>query len=153
MIEPKGIASLARLLMDKHGLKDWMFEFDRAVRRAGCCKHRIKTITLSIHYVTRNNENIADIKDTILHEIAHALAGHGAGHGPKWKAMCVKIGARPIRCYDSNKVDMPKGQYVAKCGGCSKLFHKHRRPRRSRYFCRKCGPQNGQLVFRRKGVA
>ncbi len=32
----------------------------------------------------------------LLHEIAHALTPRD-GHGPKWRAMCVRVGARPTR--------------------------------------------------------
>jgi hypothetical protein len=31
---------------------------------------------------------------TCIHELAHILAGPGAGHGPKWKAACAKLGLR-----------------------------------------------------------
>lgn len=34
------------------------------------------------------------IRDTILHEIATVIAGPEAGHGPKWKAVCRRVGAR-----------------------------------------------------------
>ena len=33
--------------------------------------------------------------DTVLHEIAHAIAGHEAGHGLLWKATARRIGATP----------------------------------------------------------
>ena len=33
--------------------------------------------------------------DTILHEIAHAIAGVEAGHGPAWKAVAQRLGATP----------------------------------------------------------
>lgn len=36
--------------------------------------------------------------DTLLHETAHALAPAGEHHGPRWKAWCVELGARPDRC-------------------------------------------------------
>lgn len=35
-----------------------------------------------------------EVHETILHEIAHALAGPGAGHGPKWREMARRVGAR-----------------------------------------------------------
>lgn len=98
---------LARSLMDQHGLADWTFKLDRAKRRAGCCKYERKVLTLSYHYVTRNLDKPDDIRDTILHEIAHALAGPNVGRGDAWKAICVQIGARPQRCYDSQVIDMP----------------------------------------------
>ena len=42
------------------------------------------------------------IRDTVLHEIAHAIAGHEAGHGPLWKATARRIGATPrAKTYES----------------------------------------------------
>lgn len=140
-------STLARNLMTEHGLiaAGWKFGYDRAKRRAGCCHQRTKTITLSIHYVIRNNDD--EIKDTILHEIAHALAGPGHGHSAYWKSICRKIGAKPVRCYNSDVVSMPKGRYQATCDGCQKTFHKHRKPRRPGHYCKACGPDRGKLLF------
>lgn len=137
--------TLARTLMNEHGLGHWIFELDRAKRRAGCCKHRRQSITLSDYYVPRNSEE--DIRDTILHEIAHALIGPKHGHDDVWKTVCIRIGARPIRCYGEH-VNMPKGKWQAKCNSCQKEFHCHRRPKNinSRY-CNKCGPTNGRLTY------
>lgn len=138
---------MALELMNKHGLTDWHFCWDRAKQRAGCCKHLRKMITLSVHYVNLNENRPYDILDTILHEIAHALAGYGAGHGPKWQAVCRRIGARPVRCYDSS-IAMPDGRYVATCGSCGKTYYRHRRPRAGwRYWCRTCGRDDGALEY------
>ena len=41
------IRTLARELMNDHGLHDWDFAFDRAVRRAGACHSTARKITLS----------------------------------------------------------------------------------------------------------
>lgn len=136
--------SLARTLMNEHGLGHWVFEFDRAKRRAGCCRHRRRTISLSEHYVKLNNE--PDIRNTILHEIAHALAGYEHGHDQVWKDVCIRIGAKPERCYDSNVIVMPKGKYKAVCNGCNRDFYKHRKIRTKRY-CLKCGPDKGSLNY------
>lgn len=136
-------ATLARTLINDNGLGHWVFEFDRAKCRAGACKHRRQTITLSQYYVFCNTDE--DIKDTILHEIAHALAGPGHGHDNHWKAICIRIGAKPIRCY-GNHVVMPKGQWVAVCNSCKKEFHYHRKPK-CRYWCIQCGPGKGNLNY------
>ena len=138
--------TLARALMNYHGLGHWLFQFDRAKRRAGCCKYSRSMITLSIYYVSRNGEE--DVRDTILHEIAHALAGPGTGHGRIWKLKCLEIGARPVRCY-SRDVDMPEGRYSATCGGCQRKFVRHRRRKRTLY-CSACGPEIGRLSFSEK---
>lgn len=137
-------ATIARQMMNQHGLYDWTFGWDRAKRRAGACHYHRKQITLSHHHVSMNQEN--EVRDTILHEIAHALAGPGTGHGWQWRQVCRRIGAKPVRCYDSATVAMPKGKWRAVCGGCNKAFHKHRRPKRQ-YSCRGCGRERGRLDF------
>lgn len=144
-MNPSEIATLARSLMIQHGFGHWTFEFDRAKKRAGCCKHRKQTITLSSYYIQNNSDE--DIKDTILHEIAHAIAGPKQGHNHVWKDICRKIGARPIRCYHEAVV-MPKGRWQATCPTCNREFHCHRKPKdhKNRY-CRKCGPVHGTIAF------
>lgn len=149
--EPSDIAALARELMAQHGLttQGWIFEYDQAKRRAGCCFHQQKRITLSYHYVLANP--LEEVRDTILHEIAHALAGHKAGHGWEWVQVCRRIGAKPIRCYDSQKVVMPKGNWKATCPSCGKTYHRHKRPRRGwTFWCTKCGREQGKLEYGRE---
>lgn len=127
---------LAVQLMDKHGLLDkgWSFEFDNAKRRFGVCRFRSKRIGLS-KPLTEANE-VEQVQDTILHEIAHAIAGHAAGHGPEWKRVCVEIGAKPERCYTEEDTVIIAGKYKAVCGGCGKTFTRHKRvPRGRRQAC------------------
>jgi predicted SprT family Zn-dependent metalloprotease len=113
----------------------------------GLCVYHRCTIEQSIHFVERNSAD--EIRDTILHEIAHALVGPGHGHDAVWKRKCVEIGARPERCGDA---DMPAGSWQSRCGHCGKDFHRHKRPKRARgWFCRDCGPERGKLVWREAG--
>ena len=131
---------LARQLMDDHGLKLWRLGFDRAKRAAGGCSYRRRRIVLSRFYVRLNSED--DVRNTILHEIAHALAGPGVGHGPKWKEVCRQIGARPERCYGSH-IKMPKGRVEVTCPFCEESHYRHRRPRAGAW-CSFCGPDLGR---------
>lgn len=138
-------------LMARFGLEGWQFAFDRARRRAGCCHYptgsRPGRITLSVHFVERNPAE--EVDETIRHEIAHALAGREAGHGPAWRAACARVGARPVRCYGDD-VAMPAGRWRARCPACGKEHHRHRRPRSlTGYHCRPCGPARGKLVWGR----
>jgi predicted SprT family Zn-dependent metalloprotease len=112
--------------MKEHGLLDlgWRFQFDNAVRRFGVCKYKAKVIGLSTKLVDINNEE--RVKNTILHEIAHAIAGYKAGHGVEWKMVCIRIGAKPERCYSTENTNTPQLKYYAKCGACGETHQKAR---------------------------
>ena len=90
------VATQARELMDRYGLRDWALHFNAARMRLGECRAGEKLILLSrAHAVDDPPERVTD---TILHEIAHALAGPEAGHGPAWKATARRLGATPRSC-------------------------------------------------------
>jgi hypothetical protein len=41
-----------------------------------------------------NEESVEQLWETVAHELAHAVAGHEAGHGPEWKAAARRLGLR-----------------------------------------------------------
>ena len=108
---------LAVSLIKGHGLTEWSFEFDRAVRRFGCCHFKDKKITLSSKLVELNSEE--QVTDTILHEIAHALVGRGHGHNRVWRRQALSIGCSGARCY-SNEVAQPTLKYTLTCPNCGR---------------------------------
>ena len=93
----KNTSKQARSLMDSHGLQEWNLRFDESYRFLGKCNFRDQVILLSRGHVLDGKDE--DIKDTILHEIAHALAGPKAKHGPEWKKVAILIGAKPRACF------------------------------------------------------
>lgn len=138
------VVQIAIELMQRYGLDRWQFAFNRRKRTLGLCRYDLRRIELSIHFVAAHDE--AEIRDVILHEIAHALAGHKAAHGPRWKTICEAIGARPERC---GEAQMPEGRWRATCPRCRDEFSRFRRPLRNRnYSCPRCGPSDGKLSFR-----
>lgn len=138
------VETLARRLMASHLLRGWSFRFNRSKTNMGLCRFDPRIIELSVYFAERNGE--AAIRDTVLHEIAHALVGPGHGHDAVWRRMCERVGARPERL--SYEVDMPMGRWQAICGGCGMRHHRHRRPKHMRgWFCRRCGPLKGKLAW------
>lgn len=119
-------------LMNKYGLLDsgWQFEFDNAKRRFGCCKYRSKRITLSKYLVELNE--FAEVKNTILHEIAHALVGSRHGHDWVWKQKALEIGCDGNRCYSHKDVNRVKGNFVAICGTCGHEHYRFKKPKQGR---------------------
>ena len=138
---------LAEDLMRLHKLlPKWSFKFDRSKVSFGKCYYAKKQISLSQYLVELNEED--EVRDTILHEIAHALTP-GDGHGPLWKAMCVRIGANPARCYDAETVRSPARpapKYRLGCQACD-WWVDRRKLTRHRYICRRC---RGKLVYQER---
>src|SRR5947209_15800968 len=87
---------LAHELIARHGLFGWGFAFNHRKRAMGLCRFAARTIEVSVYLVERND--LDEVRDTLLHEIAHALVGPGHGHDAVWQAKCREIGARPQRC-------------------------------------------------------
>lgn len=42
-------------------------------------------------------ESVCQLAGTTIHELAHVLAGPGAGHGPLWRLACERLGLRRAR--------------------------------------------------------
>ena len=87
---------LAEQLLHQHVTdSSWKFDFLSGKSHAGLCSYCKKTIFLNFDYTHYAPEH--QVKDTILHEIAHVIAGPNAGHGWAWKQACLRIGAEPTR--------------------------------------------------------
>ena len=128
----RDIEIYARLKMDEYGLNDWQFGWDRARRRLGVCRLLKKSITLSIHFVHANLEIPHEIRDTILHEIAHALAWtrhRDRSHGPLWKTICLEIGAVPRAAARQEAIRVTTYKYALLLKTTGEIVGKyHRRP-------------------------
>ncbi len=92
--------AMAEHLLVRHGLTDWQVAYDNAKRRAGVCRYRDRTIGLSAPLTALHSEE--DVRDTILHEIAHALAGPEHGHDDRWREVAMSIGCTGERCVSTD---------------------------------------------------
>ncbi len=119
--------------LEEHGLSEWTASLDNAVRRFGVCDISNKRISLSRKLCDLNSDE--EVTDTILHEIAHALAykrhGVSCGHDNRWKSICEEIGARPEACYDDAVVE-PDAPWVLVHKTSGEVFRSyHKKPRRN----------------------
>jgi predicted SprT family Zn-dependent metalloprotease len=129
------LREVARQKMAESGLHGWTFALSQAKRRLGVCKHRARRIEIGEYYARHNPAET--VLDTLLHEIAHALAGPGAGHGPQWRAIAVRLGATPRACDTSPETVVHPGDWQATCPSCERTYHRYRRPvSTSGYRCR-----------------
>lgn len=127
--------NLAIKLMKQHGLwrQGWRFSFSEATRRFGGCHYKRQIISISAPISQLNDE--ARVRNTILHEIAHALAGIKAGHGMDWQLKALDIGCDAKRLYDSTLVAQPPAKYLATCPNCGHVWHARRR---NKVACGRC---------------
>lgn len=90
MSDPHLVRREAETLIAAHLDASWTFAFDNAKRRAGACDYAKKRLTVSRYLSARYDDETNH--QILLHEVAHALAGAGAGHGPAWKRVARSLG-------------------------------------------------------------
>ncbi len=87
------------LQREKWGLSGWVLKLSHQRRHLGYCNPVRKTISVSLLYMERNPFHI--MKDTLLHEIAHAIhfiETGKMGHNNGWKVVAQRVGCAPVRC-------------------------------------------------------
>ena len=80
----------AEALIAQHLDSTWRFAFDHAKVRAGLCDFTRKRITVSRYLAARFDDE--DNYQTLLHEVAHALAGPREGHNRRWLSIARELG-------------------------------------------------------------
>jgi predicted SprT family Zn-dependent metalloprotease len=125
-MELSDACAMAEHLLEVHGLGEWSVVFDGAKRRAGICRYADRVIGLSAPLTVVHS--VDEVRDTVLHEIAHALVGARHGHDAHWRAVAVSIGCSGQRCVSPDAPTAP----AAWLGVCSAghTLERHRRPER-----------------------
>ena len=144
------IATLGKRLIREHednsGLKaGWQFAFDLAPVRGGSCRYSDQQITLSVTYCLKASK--AEIVDTILHEIAHAIVGPKHGHDATWKAAARQIGCTAERCHG---LQHTPPRWHGQCG-CGQQWERQRLSQRIRTS--RCGKCKGNIEWKRVAVS
>src|SRR5689334_12163280 len=86
-----------RARLDELNLSDWKYKLTTDMSGVvGLCDGRNKTIVLNALAIDQHPES--EIKDTINHEIAHALTPNDNTHGIEWQQKAIELGATPKPC-------------------------------------------------------
>lgn len=118
-----GVRRTAVALIDAHlGPGTWSFDLDNAKTRAGQCDFGRRRITVSRYIALRSTDD--EVRQILLHEIAHALAGARAGHGPAWRRAASELGYVGSRLHDG-----PIASELAPWVGTCPAGHEHFRYR------------------------
>ena len=123
----------ANALIDLHLDRSWTFAFDNAKTRAGLCNYTDKRISVSKYLAARYEDD--EIHQVLLHEVAHAVAGTRAGHGPRWKAVAKELGYEGKRLHDG-AIANEFAPWVGTCPA-GHLHYRYRKPARA-LSCGQC---------------
>lgn len=122
------IFNLAVDTLRQYGLLErfWRVEWDNGKRRAGACHYDRRVISLS--RIILSNASDEDVRETILHEVAHALTP-GHSHDAVWRAKLIEMGGTGKR---THSMETPKGRYELLCEQCGVVGHRHQAQGRMR---------------------
>jgi len=128
--------TLAKNLIRNHPeLRYWKITANNRKSSSGVCCYNKKEIQLSRFLIPVFTDE--EIRETIIHEIAHALTcGHH--HDEIWKKKCVELGGNGHTCYsDEGYKDGKAGcknfeektaKYILICPECGEKIYRYRRP-------------------------
>lgn len=122
------VEAFASQKMREYGLTErgWVFAWINTKRYMGRCDYRKKRIEISKQFLGVAPDY--EMRDTVLHEIAHALTP-GHHHNKTWKRACKLVGAKPIAVCRDDSFDLEPA-WVAVVD--SKVVYRwHRKPRAS----------------------
>ncbi|MGR0221162.1 SprT-like domain-containing protein [Agromyces sp. ZXT2-6] len=128
----------------------WSFGFDNAKKRAGLCNYTDRHISVSRYLASRYDDD--EIHQILLHEVAHAMAGSRAGHGPRWARIATSIGYVGRRTHDGAVAD-ELAPWVGRCPSGHEHY-RYRAPSRplSCGLCRRGFDRANLIVWRRREI-
>lgn len=142
---------MARELMRQHGIGHWSLGWMDERHTAGTCRtlrwntnpHKsYGEIRLSRVFFTYFD--VLEARDTILHEIAHALTDPKlSAHGREWRRKAQSIGGKGAQFVDPRLHVKPQYRYKGVCPKGHKIYVREIR----KLSCNKChkGPSNDHL--------
>lgn len=135
-MEIKLAKQMAEELMAQHGINSWIVVFDNAKTRKGQTRFLAQEISLSAP-ITEINP-VEQVRNTILHEIAHVLVGSGHGHDEIWRSKAISIGCNGQT--STSTVNHIPSHYELKCNHCGEMVAEYyRRPKVKDCWHMKCG--------------
>lgn len=138
-----------KLVKDGSLTTKYPLKFNQNKTRAGVCKYFPKPcIELSKRFINSPLVKAADVRNTILHELAHAVTGPYVRepHGEEWKAAARALGCDAERCAPMFNTD---SLYVVRCeDGC--MVRRHRKPTKFTKKVHRCKAHGKPLVVYKK---
>lgn len=96
----------------KHGLyPSWKTIFTKSGKWIARCYYDEKRIVFNIIHLNSRSE--VEVRQTIYHEIAHALVGPGHGHNETWRNKAIELGLKDPKPCAPNNIDPGRSVVIA----------------------------------------
>jgi hypothetical protein len=131
------VQSMANRLIELHlrgSTSPWAFRFDNAKKRGGLCNHGTKTISMSKYLCAM--WSLDECEQTMLHEIAHALAPKNHRHTQEWYDIAVSLGYSGWITH-RNEIATHRATWIGHCPAGHE-YHRFRKPYHRKESCPKC---------------
>lgn len=141
------LATMARHI----DLAIWGFRFDNGKRRAGQCNYSEQVISISKHLV--EHHPLEEVQQVVIHEIAHALCGKEAGHGPIFKRQAARLGYRGSN-FSGREIAAAEASWIGRCKA-GHVHYRYRKPTRPLAcgLCSKTFSRANQIEWRSSAKA
>lgn len=120
MITESRVKALVDHFATEQGLTNYTVSFNNHKRTLGSCQFHVPVyekgqfnpfkshieLKFSRHWM--EHAPLEEVLDTILHELAHGLAGPRADHGHEWKRIAHRLGCKPKHATDYKMPDEVK---------------------------------------------
>jgi hypothetical protein len=101
-------------LMAEHNVHAQV-EWNNARGQAGVCRQKGGRMYLVFARPAFRLMSEEEARDVILHEMAHAICGVSAGHGPVWRATHIRMGGNGERCFSNVEIGKAVAKWQAEC--------------------------------------
>ena len=138
----QAVKMATQMLREHNELNNWIVVLNRRKSAFGVCSYKQKEIQLSSLLISVTTED--SIKNTIIHEIAHALCPK-QGHNRIWQRKCIELGGNGKRCGGSDnykdgyegreEFEKKTAKYTLTCTVCHKKSYKNRHSTRRSSSC------------------
>lgn len=105
---------VAESLLEQHSLYGWKVYWNEMRKCVAETNHEDKYIVFSKYFIMK--ASMDDMVGVTLHEIAHAILGHGYGHGDEFMELCKKISPNDKYAVPQAKFDISR--YIFTCPRC-----------------------------------
>lgn len=164
MITKSRVEALVHHFCAEQGLTRYSIEFSRTKSILGQCRYKTPVFNWDGSYnaerssvlfrfstIWMEHASLEESMDTILHEIAHAIAGPRARHGAEWKAVARSLGCS-TKATSNAKIPAEKKEEIHKWKGTCPNGHTtfaDRLTRKGRTkSCAKCSPRyDARYIF------